>query len=100
MHHKVHDDLGMKPADRRLDRRTALPLMGMEAQVAIRDCRTRIAPLYEAALASRNHAVLAEAKALAATLQTALLQAKRLTGYADGLACPDDLWGAGHGRAA
>lgn len=72
---------------------------GMEAQERIRALRKSCAPLYEAALASGNHAVMAETKALAETLRVAGVQAKRLTGYAES-ACPDGLTLFGHGRAA
>jgi len=80
----------------------AIPLAerGMDLQVQLRDLRKATLPLFEAALASGDFAVMAEAKALHATLRVAGLQARRLTGLADGVACPDGQVGMFHGRAA
>jgi hypothetical protein len=72
----------------------------MEAQSGIRLLRRTCAPLYEAALASGDYAVMAETKALADTLRVAQLQARRLTGFAETVSCPDGRAGLFHGRAA
>ena len=81
-------------------RAVSLPGLGMEAQVAIRELRKGCLPLFEAALASGDFAVAAEAKALHETLKVAGLQARRLTGLAEGVACPDGQVGLFHGSAA
>lgn len=81
-------------------RPTPLAALGMDAQVAIRDCRKACAPLYEAALASGDFDVMMEMQALAGSLRIASTQARRLTGYADRVACPDGRIGLWHGRAA
>lgn len=73
---------------------------GMEAQAAIRSLRRDSLPLFEAALASGNYSVMAEAKALHDTLKAAATQAKRLTGMAEDIACPDGQVGMFHGSAA
>lgn len=78
----------------------ALAERGMEAQAAIRSLQRASLPLFEAALASGNFAVMSEAKALHATLTVARTQARRLTGYAEGIECPDGIGLFGHGRAA
>lgn len=72
----------------------------METQVAIRDLKRATAPLFEAAVASGNWHAMAEAKALAATLHGASLQARRIAGIADGIECPDGLDRPTHGKAA
>lgn len=80
--------------------RSSVADRGMEAQVRIRDLQRASLPLFEAALASGNFAVMSEAKALHATLTVARTQARRLTGYAEGIECPDGIGLFGHGRAA
>ena len=83
-----------------MPRSPSLPERGMEAQVVIRETRRACAPLYEAAMASGDYAVMSETKQLAETLALAGRQAKRLTGYAEGIACPDGRLGLFHGEAA
>lgn len=73
---------------------------GMEAQAGIRELRRGTLPLFEAALSSGDFAVMAEAKALHDTLKVAGTQAKRLTGLAEGISCPDGCAGLWHGRGA
>lgn len=82
-------------------RPVGVAMLAVDAQVAIHElARRQGAPLYEAAMRSGDFAVMAEAKALAATLRVARLQAKRIAGLADGIACPDGIAGLWHGRAA
>lgn len=82
-------------------RHVPLAAEAMEAQVGLREFRRSRARLFEAALQSGNHAAVAEAHALAATLRIAEKQARRLAGIADGLiTCADGLFEPGHGRAA
>jgi hypothetical protein len=83
-----------------MPRPIALAERGMEAQVGIRALRRACAPLYEAAMASGDFDVMSETHALADTLALAGRQAKRLTGYAEGLTCPDGRAGLWHGSAA
>lgn len=79
----------------------ALAALAMEAQVALRDTRRRMAPMYESALRSGNVYAIAEAKAVAESIRVAERQAKRLAGIADGLiTCADGLFEPGHGAAA
>jgi len=73
---------------------------GMEAQAEIRALRKACAPLHEAAIASGDWTVMAETQALAATLRAAGVQARRLTGFAENIACPDGRRDSGHGLAA
>lgn len=79
-----------------------LPLteLAIDAQVGIRDLRRATAPLYEAALRSGDFDVMAETKALAETLRVAGVQARRIAGLGDRIACPDGRLGLWHGRAA
>ena len=74
----------------------------MEVQVAIRGLRSATHPLWEAAVASGNWSVIAECKALAATLKVAATQARRIAALAEPGAneCADGLHRIGHGRAA
>lgn len=73
----------------------------IDAQVVLREARRAMAPLYAAALASRNLAAIAEAKHVADSIRVAERQAKRLAGIADGLvSCADGLFEPGHGAAA
>ena len=84
-----------------MPRPAALAVLAMEAQVALRDTRRGMAPMYESALRSGNVSLIAEAKAVADSLRVAERQAKRLAGMADGLiTCADGLWEPGHGAAA
>lgn len=71
----------------------------IETQVALRALRSATHPLWEAAIATGNWSLIAEVKALAATLKVANTQARRIAGLAE-TACPDQLVGLGHGRAA
>lgn len=71
----------------------------MEVQVALRSMRTHTHPLYEAAVATGNWTLLAECRALAATLKVAALQTRRIAGMAE-TACADGVEAPGHGRAA
>ena len=80
--------------------RVPLAALGMEAQAVIREARRACAPLHEAALASGDFAVMAETKALADTLRVAQMQARRLTGFAESVSCPDGRVGMFHGRPA
>lgn len=82
--------------------KTPLVERAMECQVAIRELRSATHPLWEAAVASGNWAVMAEAKALAATLKTAAGQARRIAGLAEPsfVDCSEGLRRTGHGRAA
>jgi hypothetical protein len=74
----------------------------MEVQVAIRELRTTTHPLWEAAVASGNWTVIAECKALAATLKVAAAQARRIASLAEPsvMDCSEGLRRTGHGRAA
>lgn len=72
----------------------------MEVQVAIRDLRSATHPLWEAAVASGNWSVMAECKALAATLKVAAGQARRIASLAEPGVCADGLLEPGHGVAA
>lgn len=74
----------------------------MEAQVAIRALRSQTHPLYEAAIATGNWTLIAECRALAATLKVAATQARRIAGLAEPGAneCADGMRQIGHGRAA
>ena len=84
-----------------MPRPVTLTEYAVEAQVVIRDARRAMAPLYEAALRSRNAGAISEAKHVAESLRVAGLQARRLAGIADGLVeCSDGLFGPAHGRAA
>lgn len=78
-----------------------LPIVehAMEVQAVLRRLRKDTAPMYEAALATGDSAVLFETHALAQTLRIAQLQAKRVAGMAASV-CPDDIAAPGHGRAA
>lgn len=71
----------------------------MEAQVALRSLRAVSAPLWEAALASGDWALMADCKALSVTFGIASVQLRRMTRRADEL-CPDGLLEPGHGAAA
>jgi hypothetical protein len=82
-------------------RQATLPELAVEAQVRLRELRRSMAPMYEAALVSRNLAAIAEAKHVADSIRVAERQAKRVAGIADGLViCADGLFEPGHGRAA
>lgn len=84
-----------------MPRHIGLVEQGMEAQAAISRCRRDLAPVYAAAIASGNLAAISEAHALATSLRIAGLQARRLTGIAEGLVtCADGLLEPGHGSAA
>jgi hypothetical protein len=83
-----------------MPRRPGAADLAIEAQVAIGALQRSTAPLYEAAMASGDFSVMAETKALAGTLRTARLQARRIAGLAEGIECPDGLILFGHGRAA
>lgn len=84
-----------------MGRPAALAALAMEAQVALRETRREMAPMYAAALASGNLSAISEAKAVADSIRIAERQAKRLAGIADGLiVCADGLFGPAHGRAA
>jgi hypothetical protein len=73
----------------------------VEAQAVLRETRRRMAPLYEAALRTRDASVISEAKHVAESLRVAQVQARRLAGLADGLHdCADGLFEPGHGTAA
>lgn len=79
-----------------------LPIVehAMEAQSVLRRLRKDTAPMYAAALASGDYAVLQETHALAQSLRIAQAQAKRIAGMAEA-ACPDHAARApGHGAAA
>lgn len=65
-----------------MPRPVALVELGMEAQQGIHGIRRACAPLYEAALASGDEAVIDKTEALSTTLWVAELQAKQLTGLA------------------
>lgn len=71
----------------------------MEVQAALRALKKATAPMYEAALATRDSGVLFETHALAETLRVALIQARRIAGMAEAT-CPDDVARPGHGAAA
>jgi hypothetical protein len=84
-----------------MPRPETLAALAMEAQVALRDQRRAMAPMYEAALRSNNAAAISEAKHVAESLRVAEKQARRLAGIADGLVtCADGLFEPGHGAAA
>jgi hypothetical protein len=86
---------------RGMSAQTSLAALAMEAQVALRDQRRAMAPMYEAALRSGNGAAISEAKHVAESIRIAEKQANRLAGIADGLViCADGLFEPGHGRAA
>lgn len=87
-------------AIRKLDRRTAIEHLAMETHAGIEALNVATKPLYEAAIGTRNFALLAETKALYESFVCAKVQARRIAGFAAGLACPDGLFDAGHGRAA
>jgi len=74
----------------------------MEVQVAIRDLRSATHPLYEAALASNDWNLLAECRALSATLKAAAHIARRIARFAEPgpRECADGLLEPGHGAAA
>lgn len=72
----------------------------MEVQARIRRLRKDVAPMYEAALTTGDFNVLSEAHAIAETLRVAQLQAKRLAGMAERIACADGVAAPGHGKAA
>lgn len=72
----------------------------MEAQANLRTLRRSCAPLYSAAMESGDFDVMMETQALAATLRVAQMQARRLTGFAEKVSCPDGRAGLFHGRAA
>lgn len=74
----------------------------MEAQVAIRELRTATHPLWLSAVASGNWTVIAECKALAATLKVAAAQARRIAALAEpGVnECADGVRAMNHGAAA
>lgn len=66
-----------------MPRPVALAEEAVEAQVVIRDATRRCAPLYVAAVASGDRAVMAETKALADTLRWARSQARRIAGLGE-----------------
>lgn len=72
----------------------------MEVQACLRRLRKDVAPMYEAALATGDFAVMAETHAIAETLRIGQLQAKRLAGMVDSIHCADGRKAPGHGRAA
>jgi hypothetical protein len=72
----------------------------MEVQARLRRLRKDVAPMYEAALATGDFTLLAEAHAIAETLRVGQLQAKRLAGLGEAIHCADGVKGVGHGRAA
>lgn len=71
----------------------------MDVQVAIRGLRSQTHPLWEAVIATGDWTLLAECRALAATLKVAAAQARRVTGLAE-VQCPDGIVAIGDGRAA
>ena len=84
-----------------MPRPVSLAEYAMDAQSILRETRRRMAPMYEAALRSHDHAAIAEAKAVAESIRIAERQSRRLAGIADGLiVCADGLFEPGHGRAA
>lgn len=84
---------------RKPDRRTAIVLYAVEVQAQLRELRRETAPMYEAALRSGNHAVLAETHALAESLRISQKIARRVAGMAD-VICADGIAQPGHGKAA
>jgi hypothetical protein len=72
----------------------------MEVQARLRRLRKDVAPLYEAALATGDFAVVSEVHAIAETLRVGMVQAKRLAGLGDAIHCADGIKTPGHGRAA
>lgn len=84
-----------------MPRRVPLVEHAMETAVALRDLRRVTVPLWEAAIASGNWNAIAEAKALATTLNIAARQARRIARLAEGHAeCRDGLLEGGHGVVA
>jgi hypothetical protein len=71
----------------------------MEAQVAVTGLRRAAAPLWVAALASGDWDLIADCKALSATIGIASTQLRRMAGRAETV-CPDLLAAPGHGAAA
>lgn len=69
-----------------MPRKSPVVELAMDAQAAISDCRVRVAPTYEAGLASGDFDLMVEVQALASTLRVAQKQAKRLTARAEQLA--------------
>lgn len=83
-----------------MPRRTPTVELAMEAQVAIRELRSATHPLWESAVASGDWSVIAEVKALAATLKIAAGQARRIAALAEPGVCADGLFEIGHGKAS
>lgn len=72
----------------------------MEVQATLRRLRKDTSPMYAAALASGDYAVVQETHALAQSLRIAQAQAKRIAGMVES-ACPDEpVRAPGHGAAA
>lgn len=75
-------------------------LRSMDLQVEVRELARSAAPMFEAAMATGDWNLIAETKALAQSLRVVGIQAKRVAGMADAIACPDGESAPGHGRAA
>lgn len=91
--------LAADPGSRPRRPSTAAVEHAMEVQTSIRAAQHTTAPLWEAAIRLGNWALLAECKALDATLKAGMTQARRIAGLAE-TACPDGIEATGHGRAA
>lgn len=74
--------------------------LACDAQAALHQLRRDTAPLFAAALATGDYVLVSETHALANTLRVAAIQARRIAGLADSIACPDGRSRLGHGRAA
>lgn len=69
-----------------MPRQTPVVEKAMDAQAAVKACRSACAPLHEAGLASGDFDLMVEVQAFAATLRIAQLQARRLTARAEQVA--------------